>query len=203
VAEPARRLITVEEYLAWEERAQTRSEYFDGEVFAMAGGSPEHNLICGNLIRELGNQLDERPCRVYPSDQRVKIPSTGLYTYPDVAVVCGEPEYEARERRALLNPTLIIEVLSESTEAYDRGAKFAHYQRLPSLREYVLVASEARRMERFTRLDGEDAWSMAACDSPAGVLPLLSIQGTLSVPRVYQKVDFPTQAPGRRRGPRA
>src|SRR5438067_352701 len=132
---------SAEEYLELEETADYKSEYFDGEVFAMAGGTPEHNLIAANLIGELRNQLEETPCRVYPSDQRVKIPDTGLYTYPDVTVVCADPQFEEPDRRAMLNPTLIVEVLSETTEAYDRGDKFAHYRRLSSLREYVMVAS--------------------------------------------------------------
>src|SRR5437763_16821511 len=126
--EPARRWISVEEYLALEEQADTRNEYFDGEIFAMAGATLEHNVICANLIRELGNQLEESPGRVCTSDQRVKIEDTGLYTYPDITVVCGEPRFEDQGRRTVRNPTLIVEVLSESTEAYDRGDKFAHYQ---------------------------------------------------------------------------
>src|SRR5207245_3961483 len=109
---------------------------------AMAGGRPEHNLISGNVLGELRSQLEQTQCRVYPSDQRVLIPDTGLYTYPDVTVVCGEPRFDEADGISLINPILIVEVLSESTEAYDRGDKFAHYCRLPSLLEYVLVASD-------------------------------------------------------------
>src|SRR5258708_5764829 len=127
MAEPARRWVSVEEYLALEEAADHKSEYFDGQIFAMAGGEPEHNLISGNVLGELRSQLEAGPCRVYPSDQRVKNLDTGLYTYPDVTVVCEEPLFEETAPRTLLNPTLIVEVLSESTEAYDRGGKFAHY----------------------------------------------------------------------------
>jgi Uma2 family endonuclease len=199
--EPGRRFVSVEEYLELEKHADYKSEYFDGEVFAMAGGTPEHNLIAANLIRELGNQLEERPCRVYPSDQRVKIPDTGLYTYPDLSVVCEEPQFEEPGRCALLNPTLIVEVLSETTEAYDRGDKFAHYRRVASLREYVLVASNRRRIERFTRQDGGSEWVLAECSDATGSLPLPSIQCVLSLPRVYSKVEFPEREPGRRRGP--
>lgn len=199
--EPSRIWVTVDEYLELEASADTKSEYFDGEVFTMAGGTPEHNLIAANLIRELGNQLEERPCRVYTSDQRVKIPDTGLYTYPDVTVVCGEPQFEGRDRRALLNPTVIVEVLSETTEADDRGDKFAHYRRLTSLREYVLVASDRRRIERFTRQEGAAEWVLTECGDAAGSHALPSVECALSLPRVYSKVEFVQRQPGKRRGP--
>ncbi len=199
--EPIREWVSPQEYLELDARADEKSEYFDGEVFAMAGGTLEHNLIVGNLIRELGNQLEERPCRVYPSDQRVKIPSTGLYTYPDVTVVCGDPHADPEDRRTLLNPVVIIEVLSETTEAYDRGDKFAHYQTLESLREYVLVASDRARIERFVRQEEGSDWVYGECGDADGVLALASIGCVLSLPRVYSKVEFPERAPGRRRGP--
>ena len=201
VSEPARRWLSEEEYLALEERADFKSEYFDGEIFAVAGGPPEHALISANVLRELGNQLEETPCRVYPGDQRVKIPDTGLYTYPDVTVVCEEPVFEESDRRTLLNPLLIVEVLSETTEAYDRGDKFAHYRRLSSLKEYVLVASDRRRIERFTRQEGASEWVLAECSDPDGSLALSSIGCVLSVPRVYLKVEFQERESGRRRSP--
>ena len=122
---------TAQEYLALERKSETRNEYYNGEIFAMAGASREHNLIVGNLLRDIGNQLEDRPCESYPSDMRVSIEATGLYTYPDVAVVCGEPRFQDREVDTLLNPTVIIEVLSPSTEAYDRGVKFRHYRAHP------------------------------------------------------------------------
>src|SRR4051794_160523 len=199
--EPSRTWVTVDEYLEIEVSAEYKSEYFDGEVFAMAGGTPEHNLISANLIRELGNQLEERPCRVYTSDQRVKIPDTGLYTYPDVTVVCGSPQFEGSDRRAMLNPTVIVEVLSDTAEAYDRGDKFAHYRRLASLREYVLVASDQRRIERFSRQEGAADWVLTECSDAAGSLELPSVGCRLMLPRVYNKVEFVERLPGRRRGP--
>jgi Uma2 family endonuclease len=198
---PARQWIAPEEYLALEERAEYKSEYFGGEIFAMAGGSPEHNLVAMNVAGELWKQLSESPCRVYPSDQRVKVPDTGLYTYADVTVVCAEPQYEESRPRSLLNPTLIVEVLSETTEAYDRGDKFAHYQTLPSLREYVLVASDQRRIERYTRQEGGAEWVYGECRAPAGSLALPSIGCVLSLPDVYGKVEFPERERGKRRGP--
>src|SRR5207302_11009756 len=125
--------------------------FFAGEMFAMAGASEAHNLITINLSRELSVQLKNLPCRVYSGDMRVKVSDTGLYTYPDMVVVCGERQFEAERRDTLLNPTLIIEVLSPTTEAYDRGDKFAHYRRMESLREYVLIAQDRVRLERYTR----------------------------------------------------
>jgi Uma2 family endonuclease len=173
VSQPARRWVSVEEYLALEERADFKSEYFNGEIFATAGGTPEHSLIAANVVWELGVQLESGPCRVHTSDQRVNIPDTGLYTYPDITVVCDKAEFEGPGRRALLNPTLIVEMLSESTEAYDRGGEFAHYRRLASLREYVLVASDRRRIERYTRQGSE--WVLGECSDPDGSLDLPSI----------------------------
>lgn len=196
MSEPARHWISVSEYLQQEELAETRSEYFNGEVFAMAGGTSEHNLIAMNTARELGNQLEDRPCLVYGSDQQVQVAETGLYTYPDVSVVCGQPQYEDPEKRRLLNPVVIVEVLSRSTEAYDRGDKFAHYQRLPSLREYVLIASDKRRIERFSRRDSGNEWILTVCGEASGVMDLSSIHCTLSMERVYRNIEFPSVATG-------
>lgn len=200
--EAARTWISPEEYLALEERAETKSEYFDGEIFAMAGAEPEHNLIANNVVIEIGTQLRGGPCRSYSSDQRVKIPATGLYTYPDVTVVCGEAVFEGTRPRTLLNPTLIVEVLSDSTETYDRGDKFAHYQTLPSLREYVLVASDRPRIERFLRQESGE-WSYDECSDPAGTVALPSVAAGLTLAGVYDRVDFPERPRGRRRGPAA
>lgn len=135
----AQQRYTPEEYLTLERQAQCKSAYYAGEIFATAGASRWHNLIVTNVLRELSLQLKGRPCTTYPSDMRVKVSPTGLYTYPDVTVVCGEAQSEDHQQDTLLNPTLIVEVLSESTEAYDRGGKFAHYRKLPSLLEYVLI----------------------------------------------------------------
>ena len=133
-------LLTPEAYLTLEESAPEKNEYVDGEIFAMTCASEPHNLIVVNTVRELGNQLKKRPCKVYASDMRVKVSPTGLFTYPDVVVVCGQAQFDDSHRDTLLNPTLIVEVLSESTEAYDRGRKFEHYRKLESLAEYVLIA---------------------------------------------------------------
>jgi Uma2 family endonuclease len=182
--------LTPEEYLAVERQAETRSEYLEGEMFAMAGASRRHNLIVTNLSRELSAHMRDRPCEVYSNELRVRIPATGLYTYPDVVVVCGEPELEDDDHLdTLLNPTLIIEVLSPNTEAYDRGKKFEHYQAIPSLSEYVLVSQDQPRIEQFLRQDG-NRWLLAVAAGLDARIALPSIQCELASAEVYLKVAF-------------
>jgi len=141
VTSPAARL-TEAEYLALERSAPFKSEFFDGEMFAMAGGSPMHSLMGANLIGELRSKLKGGPCRPFTSDLRIKIEATGLFTYPDVSVICGPLHFVEGTDDTVVNPTLIVEVLSDSTEAYDRGEKFQHYRQMPSLKEYLLLASD-------------------------------------------------------------
>ena len=133
--------MTYAEYLAAEAVSEVRHEYLNGEVWAMAGGTPEHAALAAAMIRELGASLRGKPCRPFSSDLRVHIPDAGLSTYPDVSVVCGQLETAPDDKDAVTNPIVLVEVLSESTEGYDRGAKAAHYRRIPSLREYVLVVA--------------------------------------------------------------
>ena len=137
--------LTPEQYLEIERQAASKSEYWQGEMFAMAGASREHNLLAGNLYVSLHQQLRRRPCEVYQSDMRVWIPATGLYTYPDVVAVCGEPRFTDDHVDTLVNPTFVAEILSPTTEAYDRGRKFEHYRKVESLQEYLLVAQEIGR----------------------------------------------------------
>lgn len=179
---------TPAEYLARERPSATRHEYLDGYLFEMAGASREHNLITSNLNRELGSQLRDRPCEVYSSEMRVCVGPTGLYTYPDVVVVCGEPRFQDGELDTLLNPTVLVEVLSPSTEAYDRGLKFGHYRRLATVREYVLVAQDRVLVERFTR-QGEE-WLLAELNRPEDVLRLASIGCEVPLREIYAKVEF-------------
>jgi Uma2 family endonuclease len=183
---------TPEEYLARERLAEYKSEYLDGTIFAMAGASRAHNLITTNLIRRIGNQLDNTPCEAYASDMRVLVSETGLYTYSDITVVCGEPIFADGERDILLNPTVIVEVLSPTTEAYDRGKKFEHYRRLPSLREYILVAQDEVLVERFLR-EG-DNWHPTSLRILDDTLQLASIDCTVPLREVYAKIVF-TQRP--------
>lgn len=181
---------TVAEYLAFERASETKHEFYDGEIFAMAGASESHNLIVGNCIRTIGNALSDGPCRVYPSDLRVLCPS-GLRTYPNVSVVCGEPQFEDERRDTLTNPVVIIEVLSPSTETYDRGNKFENYQAIPTLREYVLVRQDRIRVEHYSRPEGADEWGFKARDDPGTVLSIPGINCEVSLHDVYAKVEFP------------
>jgi Uma2 family endonuclease len=200
----ARQRLTPEEYLAIERSAECKSEFFTGEMFAMAGASEEHNLIVANVIRVLGTQLLNRPCRVYPSDMRVKVDATGLYAYPDVVVLCGERRYDDEHRDTLLNPTLICEVLSPSTEAYDRGDKFDQYRQFESLQEYVLIAQDRRRVERYVRRGEGPEWVYTAVSDPQGMVPLNAIGCELALAEVYDKVELPayTSRPPTGREPR-
>ncbi len=184
-----RKRLSPQEYLAIERKSETRNEYYNGEMFAMAGKSREHNLISVNLLRDIGNQLEDRPCEAYPSDMRVSIEATGLYTYPDVSVVCGEPRFEDRELDTLLNPTVIIEILSPTTEAYDRGFKFRQYRHIDSLREFVLISQDRMMVERYTR-QGCD-WLFSDMTDAHQILNLESIGCQISLGRIYAKVAFP------------
>ena len=185
----AQAIFTPEEYLARERKALTKSEYRDGRMHAMPGASRKHNLITANTLVELHIQLRNRICEVYPSDMRVKVSSAGLYTYPDVIVVCDEPRFEDSHFDTLLNPTVLIEVLSPSTAAYDRGEKFASYQKLDSLREYVLVSQDRVRVEHYLRQ--EQMWNLAEFHALSDVFRLVSIGCELSLQAIYAKVQFP------------
>ncbi|HVF27604.1 MAG TPA: Uma2 family endonuclease [Pyrinomonadaceae bacterium] len=182
--------LTPEEYLAVERKAETKSEYFDGVMFAMVGASREHNLISTNIAGELRQQLKARPCETYVNDMRVRIPATGLYTYPDVVVVCGEPVFEDEYVDTLLNPTLIVEVLSESTESYDRGKKFAHYRSVESIVEYLLVAQDEYRVEQFVRqTDGR--WMLSDVRALEASVELTSLQCALKLREIYDRISLP------------
>ena len=180
--------LSAAEYLALERKAEIKSEYIGGRMYAMSGASRRHSLIAGNLNREISGQMRGRDCEVHGSDMRVKVSPTGMYTYPDVSAVCGKPRFEDEHIDTLLNPMVIMEVLSESTEAYDRGEKFAHYRRLESLCEYVLVAQNKIRIEHYRRV-GEE-WLLSEISDPQGVLHLPSIECHVGVASIYEKVAF-------------
>ena len=185
--------LTPEDYLAIERSADYKSEYFNGEIFAMAGASRAHNTIAVNTTIQLGNQLKKRPCKLYANDMRVKVSPTGLYTYPDVVVVCGKEQFEDAHLDTLLNPTLIIEVLSDSTEAYDRGRKFEHYRHLDSLVEYVLIAQHRPHVESYRR-QPDHQWLLTECNGLDGTLRLQSIDCELALAEVYDKVEVSEDA---------
>jgi Uma2 family endonuclease len=181
--------LTPEEYLDIERKAEHKSEYFNGEIFALAGTSKEHNIIAGNLIAVLKSQLREKSCEVFFSELRVRVPSTSLYTYPDIIVVCGEQKFEDKEFDTLLNPTLIIEILSESTESYDRGKKFENYLQFESLQEYVLVSQKQVRIEKYLRQD-KGKWLFSEERSLEKVIELPSIKCSFPLREVYRNINF-------------
>lgn len=186
--------MTPEEYLARERVAETRSEYVAGRIQAMTGASEAHNLIAGNVFAGLHARLRGRPCRVYTADMRVKVSGAGLYTYPDVVALCGTPEFEDARMDTLLNPAAIVEVLSEPTERYDRGEKFARYRRLESLREYVLVAQERVMVEHYARQG--DLWVLSELSRLDAALPLSALDVELPLSEVYERVaPFPEEPP--------
>lgn len=185
---PGTDFITAAEYLAIERKAEIRSEYIAGRMYAMSGASRRHSLIAGNIHAEVRAQLRGRNCEVHMADMRVKVSPTGMYTYPDVVAVCGEARFEDEQLDTLLNPTVVLEVLSPSTEAYDRGEKFAQYRRIESLREYVLVAQDQMRIEHYRREGAE--WVLAEISDADGTLNLAAIDCHLAVRAVYEKIEL-------------
>jgi len=185
----AERLFSPEEYLSLERAAETKSEYFNGRIYARPAANRAHNIITINILGEFGSQLRGRPCEAYSSDMRVNVSDTGLYTYPDASVACGEIKFADSVTDTLLTPTLIVEVLSKTTEAYDRGDKFAHYRRIPSLKEVLLVSQDRARIERFVR-QGEE-WKLTEFSGMEAVMDLPSIDCKLALREVYDKVQFP------------
>lgn len=153
--------MTYPEYVAFERKSETKHEYLGGEVFAMAGGTVEHGALAAAVTIAIGNALRGRPCRALSSDVRVRIKSTDLSTYPDLTVVCGKVQTDDDDADGVLNPSLIVEVLSDSTEAYDRGAKAAHYRRIPSLREYVFLSQHEPLIEVYRRNERGN-WELVA-----------------------------------------
>lgn len=188
MSSPKTELLTPAEYLELERKSELRSEYIAGRMSAMTGASCRHNLIASNLCRELSLQFRGRPCEVYVSDMRVKVSPAGIYTYPDLVAVCGEPRFEDSQLDTLINPMVIVEVLSESTEAYDRGEKFAQYRRIDSIREYVLIAENRIRIEHYVR-DGEH-WVLSELNDPEGRLNLVSLDCSVRLDGIYEKVDW-------------
>ncbi len=174
---------TLEEYLRVEEMSNVRHEFLDGEIYVMAGGTPEHGRIAANIIMLLGAHTSQRRCAVFTSDVRVRVAATGLDTYPDVTVVCGRLEYDLRDPHAIANPTLLVEVTSSSTEAYDRGEKLSHYKQIPSLREVVIVSHAERRVDVWSRQQSDD-WRPASFGASDQVR-LASIEAALPVDAIY------------------
>jgi len=184
-----KRQLSVDEYLELERLAPHKSEFYRGDMFAMAGASREHNTVKENLIGELYGRLKGLPCRTYSSDQRLHVDPTGLYTYPDILIVCGEPQYDAKDRDTITNPTAIIEVLSPSTEKYDRGAKFRQYQQLASLKEYILVSHDEPLCERFVRQD-DGSWNLTSATGLTGSFTFQSLAVSIPMTDIFRDVEF-------------
>jgi Uma2 family endonuclease len=178
---------TLQEYLDLERSEEARHEYLDGEVFAMGGASWSHGVIVSNIGRRLGNQLEGHGCQVISNDLRVKVSVTGLYTYPDITVVCGKPQLE-QPGDTLLNPQAIVEVLSDSTEAYDRGSKFEHYRAIESLTDYLLVSQDKVLVEHYNR-QPDGRWIYSAVNKVADSVSIATLGCVLSLAEVYDNVE--------------
>lgn len=189
--QPVRQL-TPREYLAIERDCEAKHEYYRGEMFAMVGATRGHNRLTVNIAALLHGQLSERPCDFFVSDMRVKIDETGLYTYPDAVVTCEHPNFEDAELDTLLNPQVIIEVLSESTEKYDRGKKFEHYRQIESLTDYVLIAQDHAQVERFARNE-QGQWLLSEASGLEATMQLPTIDCQLPLADLYAKVEFPSE----------
>ncbi|MBI2231888.1 MAG: Uma2 family endonuclease [Deltaproteobacteria bacterium] len=180
---------TVAEYLSMDRDASEKHEFAFGETYAMGGASARHVEIVGNIVSELRNHLRQRPCRVYSTDLRLRVDADHRYTYPDVVVVCGQPQFLDDQLDTLLNPDLIVEVLSESTRNYDRGDKFQQYRGIPSFREYLLVDQAKAHVERYSKQQ-DGTWSLWETGSLDHVVHLESIAVRLPVSEIYLKVEF-------------
>jgi Uma2 family endonuclease len=198
VAEPVKRLTEIE-YLNLERSLESRNEFFDGEMFAISGGTPLHSQIATNLAAEFRKHFKGKPCVPYNSDLRLKVEATGLFTYPDLSVVCGPLQFAPGTDDTVVNPRLILEVLSDSTEAYDRGKKFENYRQMPSLREYLLVSQKEPRIEQFIRQPNEQ-WLLREAAGFAATLALPSLEISISLDEVFAGVQF-VPAPIRARTP--
>ena len=192
---PIKPCVTPEEYLAVEREAEFKHEYYQDEVYAMAGASNGHTLIISNLVITIGNQIRDRDCIVRASDMRLQTSAAGLYSYPDVSVVCGTSEFHSDAHLdTLLNPMVLIEVISKSTGKNDRGSKFTFYRSIPSLQYYLLVETKEMEVLVYTRMEAEK-WMFEAFVGPAAVVPLPLLPLELSLAEVYRKVPLPNATP--------
>lgn len=185
---------TIEQYAEMEESAPYKSEFIAGRIYAMSGGTPTHSAVAANISGEMRNLLRHGPCQVYNSDLRVGIMPLDLETYPDVTIVCGEPHVNPFDKNSIINPTVIFEVLSPSTERYDRGEKWEHYQRLDSLQEYLLVSQHKPRIEHYVRQDN-GTWVFTSTEGMDAVVMVLG--ASLALAEVYDKITFPDVEPQR------
>lgn len=181
---------TSEQYLAIERAADHKSEYLDGHIYAMAGSTPEHSAITANATFALAAQLLDMPCQVYSNDMKVRTSPDGLFAYPDLSVVCGDPVFHDETRDVLINPVIIVEVLSDSTEAYDRGKKFIRYRQMESLRDYLLIAQHEPYVEHYARkVDG--TWLLTPADGLESEVQLTAVDRAIALSTIYRNIRFP------------
>jgi Uma2 family endonuclease len=180
---------TVQEYLAMEEVAEYRSEYFEGEIFAMSGGSLDHDRITGELHRLIANALSTGPCEPLTGNMKIRIEGSSAYYYPDLAIVCGEPQMEDKKKHIVTNPTVLFEVLSESTESFDRGKKFHRYKQISTLVEYILIAQSEPQIDAFYKVD-DDTWMHRSYAGLKDVLELKSLGIQVKLADIYRRVQF-------------
>ena len=183
--------VTAEEYLALDRAAEFRSEFLDGEIVAMSGGRMRHAQLGGSVFGQIYGALQGSACQAFGSDFRVRV-SSRMYVYPDVIVVCGKPILADERQDILLNPTVIVEVLSPSTEKYDRGIKLQRYRGIESLRDYILVAQDQVRVEQYTRAE-DHAWAFRDYQSPQESLVMESIGVSVPLARIYERIEFPSE----------
>ena len=195
VAVPKPAYISPQEYLERERAAEYKSEYLAGTIYAMSGASEAHNLITLGVAGELRAQFKGRPCKSYNNDMKVSIENTGLYTYPDVVALCGEAQFDDKHKDVLRNPTLIFEVLSPSTEAYDRGKKFNHYQHIVTLTDYILISQDRIRLERYQRQE-DGSWRYTCHEGREDIVHFTALECEIRLADIYDKVDFPVHVEG-------
>ena len=185
-----RKKYTIQEYLVREKAAVRKSEYFQGEIFAMSGAGTRHNIISINLIVRLGSSLRERPCQPFGSDMRIHIPENTLFTYPDISIICGDIVPSPEDEETTIGPSVLIEILSPSTRDYDRGGKFKLYRDIPTLKEYILVDSEAIGVEVF-RIDPHDHWVLEEYETLEDTLVIQTIGISISLQEIYDRTKLP------------
>lgn len=195
----AKTKLTVAEYLAFERASESKHEFFDGELFAMTGGTPAHSLIASNFIREAGNALKDRPCVVYTSDLRIKVNATGLYTYPDVTIVCGEQKFDDDQSDTLINPTIVVEVLSKSTASYDRGPKSKHFRKIDSLQALILIEQDCPVVEVYCR-QSDGKWILSDATELTESIAIEPIGISIPLAEIYRNVTFPEPGPSSETG---
>ena len=186
---PHKQIYKLEEYLAIEKASPDKHEFYRGEIFLMAGATIRHSVICGNLYLHLRLQLKGNPCQPYISDQRIAVRKFPLHTYPDVSVVCGKPVVDPVDKCAIINPKVLFETLSPSSEKYDRGQKFEFYQEIPTLEVYVLVAQDRAHIDRYVRQPGSD-WLRSSFDGLDAVLELSNLACRIPLADIYEGVTF-------------